>query len=196
MTMKQFMIVALAMVVVVAFATPILADEAAQATAFITAHVNPNISLHAITTNVDAGTIQTGNISAFSAFRIDANSEEVYFQVEASNLYKAGDPSSSNFLVLATGIPAIVQPVDGAPVGLHGNALAWTGGIGAMVLDGIYSLPTALTEQVQYQSSQAGVFSQEVDVTVTWSNANGELPVGEYKGVVVLLATLLPATGI
>jgi hypothetical protein len=56
-----------------------------------------------------------------------------------------------------------------------------------------------MTSAVEYQSSQAGVFSQEIDVTVTWNTTanpilGSELPTGEYSGVVQLIATILPTT--
>jgi hypothetical protein len=189
--MKQFMIVAMAIIAVAMFATPILADTGASATVNVKMNVNPNVGVSAINANVDAGTVQTGDRSALCAFRVDANSQEVYFQVNASNLYKADDVNSLNIIPLDLGKGATVQPVNGNALNFHGNLLSFTGTPGPVVS----GFPTFSTEVVQFQSSQTGVFSQEVDVTVTWLQANPEQVAGEYSGVVQLVATLFPSTG-
>jgi hypothetical protein len=189
--MKQFMIVAIAIICAVAFVAPIIADTGASATVNVKMTVNPNVSMSAIFANVDAGTVQTGDKSAVCAFRVDANSQEVFFQVNASNLYKADDANSSNVILLDVSKGAIVQPVMGNATNFHGNTLNFFGTSGPVVA----GFPTASTEQAQFQSSQTGVFSQEVDVTVTWNQTNPEQVAGEYSGVVQLVASLLPTTG-
>jgi len=188
--MKQFMIVAIAIIAVVAFAAPVFADLGASATVNVSVNVDPNVSVVPINVNVDAGTVQTGTFTAFCQFRVDANSEEVNFQVNASNLYKADDPTTTIYIPLNLSAGPIVQPVNGNATKFHGNTLAYTGA-GPTVC----GFSTMTTEVVQFASSQAGVFSQEVDVTVSWLQANPEMPTGEYTGVVQLVTTLLPTTG-
>jgi hypothetical protein len=186
--MKQYMIVAIAMLAVIAFAAPIFADTAASSTVNVSVQVNPNVSLRPLFLNVNAGTVQTGPVTAFCQFEVDANSEQVSFQVNASNLYKGDDPTTSIFIPLNLSAPVLVQPVNGNAILPHSNYLCYAEGVGLSV-GGFY---TFSTEIVGFESSQPGVFSQEVDVTVTWLQGNAELPQGQYSGVVQLVATLLP----
>jgi len=188
--MKQLMIIAIAMVAVIGLAIPSFADTAASAVVNVSVNVNPNVSLTAINANVNAGTVQTGTFTAFCAFEVDANSEQVSFQVAASNLYKGDVASSTNYIPLDLSVPAVVQPVAGNPLNFASNALAYTSATTT-----VGGFTAYLTTVQAYESSQNGVFSQEVDVTVTWLQANPEMATGEYSGVVELIATLLPTTG-
>jgi len=187
--MKQFMIIAIALIAVAGFAMPVFADTAASATVNVKVDVNPNVSLSPINVNVDAGTVQTGTFTAFCQFMVDANSEQVSFQVNASNLYKGDDPTTTTYIPLDLSVGPVVQPVNGNATNFHGNTLAYTGA--GPTVNGF---ATETTEVVKYESSQSGTFSQEVDVTVTWIQSNSQMPQGEYSGVVQLLATLLPTT--
>jgi len=187
--MKQFMIIAIAMIAVVGLATPIFADTGASAVVNVQVNVDPNVSLVPINVNVNAGTVQTGTFTAFCQFRVDANSEQVSFQVNASNLYKGDDPTTTIFIPLDLSVAPIVQPVNGNPLNFASSSLSYTGA--GPTVSG-FATETTITQA--YESSQAGVFSQEVDVTVTWIQNNPEMPTGEYSGVVELIATLLPTT--
>jgi len=188
--MKQIMIVAIAMLAVVALATPIFADTNGSATVNVAVTVNPNVSVKPMFANVNAGTVQTGSFSAFCQFMIDANSEQVAFQVDASALYKGDDPTTTIIIPVNLSCPVLVQPLNGNALLPHSNCLAFTG-TGPTV----GNFATSQTEVVTYESSQAGTFSQEVDVTVMYLQSNPQLPQGQYTGVVQLIATLLPATG-
>jgi len=188
--MKQFMIIAIAMVAVVAFATPIFADTGASAVVNVQVTVNPNVSLQPINATVNAGTVQTGTFSAFCQFEVNANSEQVSFQVDASALYKGDDPTTTILIPLNLSAPPLVQPVNGNPLSFASPNLSYTGA-GPTVS----GFATEQTIVQGYESSQAGVFSQEVDVTVYYLQNNPELPTGQYSGVVQLIATLLPTTG-
>jgi len=188
--MKQFMIVAIAMLAVVALGMPVFADTAASAVVQVSVNVNPNVSLVSINATVNAGTVQTGTFSAFCQFRVDANSEQVSFQVAASNLYKGDDPTTTIFIPLDLSVAPLVQPVNGNPLNFASPCLPYT-----TYTCTVAGFPATMTSCQTYESSQNGVFSQEVDVTVTWLQSNPEMPTGQYSGVVELLATLLPATG-
>jgi hypothetical protein len=188
--MRQLLIVAIAMITVVALATPIFADTGASATVNVSVNVNPNVSLVPINANVNAGTVQTGTFTAFCAFEVDANSEQVSFQVAASNLYKGDDPTTSLYIPLDLSVGPTVQPVHGEPLNFASPVLSYTS-----YQCTVAGFPAQMTGFQAYESSQAGVFSQEVDVTVTWIQSNPEMPTGQYSGVVELIATLLPTTG-
>jgi hypothetical protein len=185
--MKQFMIVAIAMMAVVALATPIFADTGASATVNVQVTVNPNVSLTPINATVNAGTVQTGTFFAFCQFEVDANNEQVSFQVAASALYKGDDPTTSIIIPVNLSMPPLVQPVNGNPLNFASPNLCYTSSVCTVA-----GFPAQMTINQAYESSQNGVFSQEVDVTVYYLQNNPELPTGQYSGVVQLVATLLP----
>jgi len=192
--MKQFMIIAIAMLAVVAFATPMFAQTtAASACVNVSVTVDPAISLLPNNCNVNVGTVTTGCFTADASFTVDANSEQVAFQVNASALYKGDDPTSSIYIPVNLYAPAYVQPSNAnAILPLHpaGNYLCWTG-IGP-ILNGF---ATMTSEQVLYESSQNNTFSQDVEVYVSYNQGNSQLPQGNYSGVIQLIATILPVTG-
>jgi hypothetical protein len=193
MTMKQFMIVAIAMLAVVAFATPGFANLAANATCNVNVTVNPNVSLVPVNVNVNAGTVETGNFTAFCQFRVDANQEAVAFQVNASSLYKGDVPTTTIKIPVNTTVPVgcVSDSGQANAKNFHPNFLAFNGLAGPLVS----GFTTFSTESVAYESSQAGTFSQVIDITVTYNQGDPQLPTGEYSGVVQLIATLLPTTG-
>src|SRR5208283_2147572 len=111
------------------------------------------------------GTVQTGDFTAFCRFQVDANSEELYFMARATSLYKGGIFFDSSVAPIALDLSkgALVQPVNGNAMNFQSNVLSWVGP--CICLNG---LPTTRSEIVEFESSQSRVFSQEVDLTVTW----------------------------
>jgi hypothetical protein len=172
-----------------AIATYSYADTSAEAIASVYATVNPNVSMSANTAIVNAGTVQTGDFSAVINFRVDANKEQVQLCVEASPLFK-GD------VVLNPEVPPIplnlsagvtIAPASANPVNAGTNVAVYTG-----AGNPILGYPSEATECILFESSQAGRFSQDVLVTVTWTQSDPEKPMGQYSGKVRLLAALLP----
>jgi hypothetical protein len=203
--MKQLVIVAFAMIAVAAFAPATFAledDGSAGASAIVnvSVNVNPLISVTpgpelAGGTTIQYGSVGQGNFAILVPFSVNANSQELILQVNASNLYKADDPTTSNYIPVNLSAGAIVSSPTGqaSPIKFGSTQLPYTG------TSTVGGFPTVMTSAVEYQSSQAGVFSQEIDVTVTWNTTanpilGSELPTGEYSGVVQLIATILPTT--
>ena len=170
---------------------PAFADLSGAAISHVRVLVNPNVAIVPVLSTVDAGTVQTGNFTASIDYQVDANLQEVSFQVDASPLYKGDDPTSSIVhpipLNLSAGV--LIQPANGNATGGHANVAAFSGGTGPIV----QGFPTAATEVVQYSSSQNNHFSQNVNIKVVWNQNDNELPTGEYSGVVQLTALLLPS---
>jgi hypothetical protein len=179
------------MAAVLAAVVPAFADLSGQATAHVRVLVNPNVGITAVNTTIDAGTIQTGNFTASIDFKVDANLQEVSFQVDASPLYKGDDPTSTIVLPIPLNLSAgaLIQPANGNATGGHSNVAAFSGGTGPI----IQGFPTSATEVVQFSSSQNNHFSQNVNVKVVWNQGDPELPTGEYSGIVQVTALLLPA---
>ena len=168
-----------------------LADTAASATASVHALVNPNISMSATTAIVDAGTIQTGDFNAQVQFRVDANQEQLTLGCEATALYKGDDPTNTAVapipIDLARG--CLIAPANANPLAGASNVAQFSGTPGA----GIGAFPSFVTNAITFESSQAGVFSQPVFMTVWWNQNDPEKPTGEYSGKVKLLALINPA---
>jgi len=166
-------------------------DTSGSATAAVRVLVNPNVGISAVNPTVDAGTVQTGDFTAGIDFQVDANQQEVSFYVAASALYKGDDPTSTqvNPIPLNLSAGVLVQPANGNATGGHSNTLVFLSSPGPVV----NGFPTSQTETAQYSSSQNNHFSQNVHVTVTWTQGDPELPTGEYSGVVQLTALILPS---
>jgi hypothetical protein len=181
--------VLMGMAATLAAVVPAFADLNGSASVHVRVLVNPNVAISAVAPTVDAGTVQTGNFTASIDFTVDANKQEVSFQVDASPLFKGNDPTET----IVTPIPlnlsagALIQPINGNATGGHSNTAAFTGPGPT-----IQGFPTSATEVVQYSSSQNNHFSQNVNVKVTWNQGDPELPTGEYSGVVQITALLLP----
>ena len=158
-----------------------------EAVATVLVTVNPNVTVGVIGSVVDAGTIQTGEFEAQIRFRVDANQQQLFIQVEATPLYKGDDPLDNTVepIPLALSVPVIIAPTDAAPMDGLPNAipLSVTG-------SGIGDFPSMMTASLRFESSQNNHFSQDVFVTVTWDQIDPEQPTGEYSGRVKLIVFL------
>jgi len=198
--MKHLMIVAIAMIAVVAFATPTFAQPASSsATMNVSVIVNPAMAVQTLGgSTLTLGTITSGSVTGTCRFMVDANTEQITLQVNASNLYKGDDPTQTvNVIPLVLSSGAYVNPTNATPLMVGcSETLPFTGSVGPSLPGGANGsyFPTFSTPAVPYESSQTGVFSQEVDVTVSWMNSNTQLPQGTYSGVVELVAVTYPGT--
>jgi len=169
------------------------------ATVFVT--VNPNITISIPTAQVSAGTIQTGTFNATIDFRIDANTEAVSLAIAASNLYKGGvvtltgsDGTTTSPIPLVTAVTAgvggaLIQPTNANPFQGQLNQVPFS-----TVGQPVNGFPTLTTVPVSFESTQVGVFSQDVFVKVWWTQPDPEKPVGLYSGVVQVTAHVLPSS--
>ncbi len=133
--------------------------------------------------------VQAGVFGIPIVFSVHANKQEVTFFAEASNLFKADDPTGTTTppIPVDIAVPATLRPDNGNPLNGDNNKLAW-GSPGSPIA----GFPSAgVTVQKLFQSSQPGVFSQNVTLTVTYNQDNPERPVGQYSGKVKLTGLLL-----
>jgi hypothetical protein len=170
------------------------ADELGNASAHVYLNINPNISMGAISSIVDGGTLQTGSATIEIVFRIDANTEAVIMSGFVSPLFKGNDPAGTEVPPLAVDLNAglkidpetatEVQGGDGTATYIGAAASPWSAPEG--------DFPGFSTEELVFESSQDGHFSQDVVVTATWLNDDPEKPQGEYSGYVVLFGGVVP----
>ena len=94
--MKKYVVVLMVVVIALAAVSFAYADTEARACRTVFATIDPNVSLiPSSTLEINAGTYQTGDITAQVGFRVDANKEQVEFYVEASELFKGADPTDA-----------------------------------------------------------------------------------------------------
>jgi hypothetical protein len=184
--MKRLLFVVLALAFCAGFA---MADLSGSASCHVRVIVDPNVTMGAVASTVDAGSVQTGDFTATCVFRVDANKQIVSFYAEASPLYKGNDPTNSDVAPIPLNLSAgiLLQPDNGNAMGGLSNVLSY--GTATGVCDGF---PTVLTETKAYESSQNNHFSQNVTLVVSWNQDDPEKPMGEYSGCVRLTALLLP----
>lgn len=175
------------LVVCSSFATADMTDNAAS---HVFVNIVPNIAVSATDGNVAAQSLQTGEIDVPISFRIDANTEAVDLSVLVTNLYKGNDPAGTEVApILPSGGGVQIDP-DNA------NEMAGGDGFAEFVTGGSYTNDKGTfegmqTQEVIFESSQNGHFSQNVEVIPSWSNSDDEKPVGQYSGYVVLYAAVV-----
>ena len=180
-------IAAMGLIVLGSSDTVLRADRANNATTKVFVTVDPNVAISADQAVWEIGSVQTGGFSALVTWRVDANSQFVNVQLEASNLFKGDDPTNDDVapIPLALSTPASVRPANGNETNSGDNLLAWGGGQGE-----VSGFPTQLTEVGTFESSQNGHFSQLVTTTVRYNQNDPEKPQGQYSGVVRMYVLL------
>ncbi len=178
-------LVAVGMMAIVA--TTVYADPAGQAAAHVYLKINPNIAVQAIDSNLNLGTLQTGDVSLPILFRIDANTEAVAISGLVTDLYKGDDPTNKDVA------PIVVDLTKGFPISPeHAKQIAGGNGIASYIGSSPYNgFNGHTTQQLTFESSQNGHFSQNVQVQPAWINTDNEKPQGEYSGWVVLYSSVI-----
>ena len=157
----------------------------------VEADVEPSISVISYASRVHIGTVSTGDFSSTFSFAVEANTPVVALQLLATNLYKNSDPT----------ITAINPIRVNRAAGIDINARA------AKTIDGsnwnasfdnseTLNKPEGIflgfrTEEVKLESTQAGIFNQDVDLRVTWTQDESIKPAGRYGGYIVLYVSLV-----
>ncbi len=169
---------------------PAFADMEGSAVATVHVGVDRNVSVGVNTPIVDAGTVQVEEFSATISFRVDANVEVVHIYICASDLFKGGIVSPLDVAPIpVSGSGALIEPVDAGPLPVgRSNTAVWLTGQGGPVVDGF---PTRISETIAFESKQDGHFSQDVNVTVQWDQADPEKPEGVYWGRVKFVSLIL-----
>lgn len=163
-----------------------IAEETGHATAHTFVDVDPNIAVNVLTPNVDLGTIQMGMFPGVFLFRVDANVEMVTLWVEATYLYKGNDPFDPLVppILIDREIGVTVSPANANPIEGGRNVLMFD------ELTDYNGFVAWLTDDMEFESSQPGYFSQDVMVTLQWRQEDPEKPQGEYSGWVLLFASV------
>ncbi|MDD5773752.1 MAG: hypothetical protein PHX78_09850 [bacterium] len=170
-----------------------VADMTDNAAAHVFLNIVPNIAVTATDANVAAQSLQTGAVLVPISFRVDANTEAVDLSVLVTNLYKGNDPAGTEVApILPAGGGVQIDP-DNA------NEMGGGDGFAEFVTGGSYTNEKGTfegmqTQEVIFESSQNGHFSQNVEVIPSWSNEDNEKPVGQYSGYVILYSAVVGAS--
>jgi len=169
--------------------TAVYADTTSTATTQVHVTINPNIAVSATQQVWDLGTYQNGSFFATTQWRVDANVEAVQFCLQASDLYKGGDPSNADVppIPLDSNTPATITGEHANEINGGDNRALWIGQGSS-----VGGFPTKRTESVTYESSQSGHFSQVVTTTIYYNQDDPEKPQGQYSGIIKLLALIPP----
>lgn len=183
--MKKLIGVILSLMLCVALAPAAYADTEASAVNGVYVIVDPNITMQA-GPYVNAGTIQTGIITAQAGFRIDANEQEVEFYANVTDLWK-GDDSGSEVAPIPVdeSAGAIIEAQNGNPLAGGSSNVPYEG-----PGDDVNGMKSLKTVPIVLQSSQDGHFSQMVYVTASWDQSDAEKTIGEYSGFIELVGML------
>ena len=185
--MKRVLMLILALMVIGLAFTPAHADSVTSGTAKVLVNVDPIIAI----TPVPPATItvQSGKFQIPITYTIGANKQEVTFSVQATDLWKADDPTGTEVapIPLDTTLQATLTPTNGNALDGADNKLPlpW---VAAAAINGF---PAQGTGTKTFQSSQNGHFSQNVIVVVGWNQSDNEKPKGQYSGFVKLSGVIV-----
>ena len=133
---------------------------------------------------------QIGSFSATLAWRVEANVTQLQMMVEASDLFKADDPTNTAVppIPLDTSRPVLLTAEHANQANAGGNKMVWIGPGAA-----IGGFPTNRTETITLESSQQEIFSQLVTTQIFYNQQEVIKPMGQYSGR-VKITTMIPAT--
>lgn len=169
-----------------------IADAGADSQLIVQAQVAPSISVSSYASVVNLGSVTTGNISGIVTFAVKSNTPRVTFQVLATDLYKDSNPSSTDISPITVNQAAGVRIQAAAATAADGS-----GGVAVYSRNETFNKPQGpfnayKTNAVTLESTQqGGVFDQDVDVQVTWTQGDSIKPAGTYGGYIVLYAALV-----
>ncbi len=141
--------------------------------------------------NVDLGS-QGGTFSQVLDFQVDANVESLSLGVTTTNLYKGDDPTNQDVAPLAVDQPhGVTITADNAtPMAGGSNSTTYAGADNSVTDSNGNTFDGFVSNNIPFESSQNGDFSQPVHVDVGWI-VPPEQPQGEYSGYVVLHTALV-----
>ena len=179
-----------ALLALAVLAPPATADMTGYAVKHVFLTVEPDVAVGATSVDtIDAGSIQRGEVEVTIPFRVDANQESLSLYVTASPLFKGDDPSNNDVSPIDLCGWVEIYPTNASPMAGGSNRSTPVGD------DFIDAFPALVFESIDFESSQNGHFSQDVDVIVCWNQDEFEKPVGEYSGLVKLTAVLFDFDG-
>ena len=169
-----------------------IAGARADSQLIVQAEVAPSISVSSYASVVNLGTVTTGDISGIVTFTVKSNTPQVTLQVLATDLYKDSNPSSTTISPITVNQAAGVRMQAAAARAIDGS-----GGIAAFGSNEILNEPQGpfnayKSQAIRLESSQqGGVFNQDVDIQVTWTQGDSVKPAGTYGGYIVFYASLV-----
>ncbi|HSR09865.1 MAG TPA: hypothetical protein VLS90_00365, partial [Thermodesulfobacteriota bacterium] len=135
----------------------------------------------------DAGRIQTGDFFVLYTFTVQGNLEKVNLFLEATDLYRAGNPADrAGPIPLNASRPAEIMADAMDPIGSGRNAY-WRGSSGP-----ISGFPSRKTEPLTFLVRQKGPVAQNVFCRIWYSQRAQIKPAGQYSGIVKLTGIVVP----
>jgi hypothetical protein len=151
---------------------------------------SPSVKVALKTSTVNAGTITTGDFSVTVEFTVAANVSKVTLFLEASDLYRGGDPTDprkTGPVALNSSRPVEIIMPSGNRIAGPPNTVAWLG-----TGDQIANFPGKKTETVTYDFSSKGEIIHDVSCKLWYSQSNNFKTGGQYSGYVRLNAAVAP----
>jgi hypothetical protein len=185
--MKKIISACLGLVMIAMTSGYALADTSAAAVAHVAVNVVPTVGVSVQTPAIPYYQVGGTEPSIDVIFSIHSNSEQLSLSAAASKLYKGDVPTSAFFLERKDGVKFVcanANPINGAS-----NTQPYA------VETSIGNFPALQTASLVFESADRGTFSQSCTLTFQWTSNDFELPVGQYSGMVKLIACILPNGG-
>ena len=158
-----------------------------EAKARVYGRVQPSVAVGVLNASISLGAVETGDFSGIIGFRIESNADCIGIWAAASNLYKGGNPLDPEVAPLpvlqSEGI--WIDPVSAAPLNGAARKADYTG---AAQINGFAGY---ITGRIDFESSQIARFSQDVYLTVHWTQPDAAKPRGQYSGQVAIYCLIV-----
>jgi hypothetical protein len=157
----------------------------------VEANVSPYVSVSSYSPRVNIGNVSTGDFSGTFTFAVQANKDAISLQLLATDLYLNSDPSAPGIkpIEVNRGAGVDIQAAQAKPIPPSTWNAKFSSNEPLNKPEGEYT--AYKTDQIQLKSAQNGVFDQDVDFRVTWTQNDTIKPAGRYGGYLVLYVSLV-----
>ncbi|MDH5256919.1 MAG: hypothetical protein OEX07_02895 [Gammaproteobacteria bacterium] len=158
----------------------------------VQASLSPFIAVTPAISTVNISTSPIGDFGGSFSFLVESNTPNVSVHAIITNLYKDTNPNDTRVKPIDVNTTAGVDlsPLSAsASPGSDLNA-SFTSTTSVNKPSGIFSAHQ--TEQVNLESTQSGVFNQDIELSVTWTIDETIRPAGVYGGYVQLFVSAIP----
>ena len=159
----------------------------------VQAQLDPSISVKPINPVVQISPSGSGDLTGTFGFMVEANTGSVSLYAIVSKLYLDTDPTNTNVAPIDVNTATGVEFSPSAAKATSSSSLvaSFTSTTTINKSKGLFDANQ--TEQINLQTDQTdGVFSQEIDLTTSWTMGTVLRPAGTYGGYITLFVSAVP----
>lgn len=170
----------------------LFASSVESAELMVQAQLDPYIAVVPSSPTVQITSTRVGDFNGVFNFVVESNTAAVSVHAVVTKLYKDTNPNNNEVKPIDVNRSAGVDlmPVSAEAVGGSDLNAAFTATTTVNKPTGTFE--AYKTEQVDMQSTQQGIFNQDIELNVTWTRDETVRPAGVYGGYVQLFVSAIP----